>query len=79
MLDELNPRTRGIVTALCEGGVAQLGDSRLGQFTEDERTLLGILASRLTELADAKGQDLVQKAIRLLDAGATEDAATEAW
>lgn len=77
MFDQLNPRTREIVISLCGDDTAELGGNRIQQFTEDERMLLGVLASHLPQLADTKGHDLVKEAVGLLDGGRVEEAITK--
>ena len=76
MFDQLNPRTREIVAKLCEASTAELGENRIGPFAEDERTLLGILASQLSELESLRGQGLVEKTMELLEAAAQEEQPT---
>jgi len=75
MFDQLNPRTCEIVIRLCESSDAELGGHRIGPFNGDEKRLLAVLASHLSELKTVKGQDLVEKAFGLLEAAPEEEQA----
>lgn len=67
MFEHLNPRTRAIVTKLCESQRIELGDQHIGPFSDKEENLLCVLASHLSELQSLTGQSLVEKVVRLVD------------
>jgi SOS-response transcriptional repressor LexA len=73
MFDELSLQTREIVTGICQGSASDLGGKRIEPFTDEEKRLLAILASNLSELKIVKGQDLVKKILGLLESVPDEE------
>lgn len=67
MFEHLNTRTREIIENLCAGQPVELGGEAVGALDDDEIQALHVLASRLSELEELRGQELAEKFVELFD------------
>jgi ABC-type cobalamin/Fe3+-siderophores transport system ATPase subunit len=60
MFEQLNLRTRRIITRLCARKEARIGGTRIGPLGEKERLILATIASEVRHLGPLGGRDLTQ-------------------
>ena len=68
MLENLNTRTKSIVSKLIREESVEVGIKTVGPFDEEERLLLYAVASNLTVLSPLGGDNLAEKVTKLIDA-----------